>query len=69
MIKEEKNREGKTIGYRDTSTGNFYRTKQDAEKRVNAEGKKQGADGKACWEGYRYQKSVDGRDICVKVRR
>jgi hypothetical protein len=30
-------------------------------------GKKKGADGKACWKGYRYAGTKDGKDSCVKV--
>jgi hypothetical protein len=30
--------------------------------------KKKGADGKACWKGYRYSKTVGGKDVCVKVK-
>ena len=34
----------------------------------NKEGKEQGADGKACWKGYRYAGTdKNGKDICVKV--
>ena len=29
--------------------------------------KKKGADGKACWDGYRYAGTEDGKDKCVKV--
>ena len=35
----------------------------------NAQGKKVGSDKKACWEGYRYQGTVDGKDRCVKVKK
>jgi hypothetical protein len=31
------------------------------------EGKIKGADGKACWDGYRYNGTKDGKDSCVKV--
>ncbi len=31
------------------------------------EGKKKGADGKACWKGYRYAGTEDGKDKCVAV--
>jgi hypothetical protein len=31
------------------------------------EEKKKGADGKACWKGYRYNGTKDGVDSCVKV--
>lgn len=32
------------------------------------EGKKKGSDGKACWDGYRYGGTKDGKDICIKVK-
>ncbi len=32
----------------------------------NAEGKEQGADGKACWKGYKYAGTKNGKDKCVK---
>jgi len=35
----------------------------------NKKGKEQGADGKACWEGYRYDGTVNGKDKCVKMNR
>jgi hypothetical protein len=31
------------------------------------ESKKKGADGKACWDGYRYNGTENGKDSCVKV--
>ena len=33
----------------------------------NEEGKEQGADGKACWDGYRHAGTEDGKDKCVKM--
>ncbi len=30
--------------------------------------KVKGADGKACWKGYRYAGTEDGKDKCVKVK-
>jgi hypothetical protein len=36
---------------------------------TNSQGKKVGADNKACWEGYRYQGTTNGRDVCVKVKK
>ena len=34
----------------------------------NEDGKEQGADGKACWKGYRHEGTdEDGKDICVKI--
>jgi hypothetical protein len=35
-------------------------------KEVLAE-KVKGVDGKACWKGYRYAGTKDGKDICVKI--
>ena len=34
---------------------------------VGGEGKKKGADGKACWDGYRYNGTENGKDKCVEV--
>ena len=34
---------------------------------IITEDKKKGADGKACWDGYRYNGTEDGTDSCVKV--
>jgi hypothetical protein len=31
--------------------------------------KKKGTDGKACWDGYRYGGTVNGRDVCTKVKK
>ena len=33
----------------------------------NKEGKEQGADGKACWKGYRHAGTEAGKDKCVKI--
>ena len=33
------------------------------------EDKIKGADGKACWDGYRYAGTEDGKDKCVKVKK
>lgn len=33
-----------------------------------SEGKKKGKDGKACWKGYRYNGTKNGKDSCVKVK-
>ena len=37
------------------------------EEAKNKDGKEQGADGKACWKGYRYAGTEDGKDKCVPV--
>jgi len=33
----------------------------------NKDGKEQGVDGKACWKGYRYAGTEDGKDKCVPM--
>lgn len=33
------------------------------------EDKKKGADGKACWKGYRYAGTKNGKDICIPVKK
>ena len=33
----------------------------------NKDGKEQGADGKACWDGYKHTGTEDGKDKCVKI--
>jgi hypothetical protein len=40
---------------------------QDIIKEVLNE-KKKGTDGKACWKGYRYAGTKDGKDICIKIK-
>lgn len=49
--------------YRKGQDGKLYKTKEEAES-----GKKKGVDGKACWEGYRYAGTKNGKDNCVKVK-
>jgi hypothetical protein len=31
--------------------------------------KKKGSDGKACWEGYRYAGTRNGKDLCVPMKK
>ena len=38
----------------------------ELEEAKNKEGKEQGADGKACWDGYKYAGTKNGKDKCVK---
>jgi hypothetical protein len=38
-------------------------------KQTNQQGKKVGADNKACWPGYRYSGTVKGKDVCTKVKK
>ena len=35
---------------------------------VIPEEKKKGSDGKACWKGYRYAGTKNGKDVCIKVK-
>lgn len=30
--------------------------------------KKKGVDGKACWKGYRYAGTKNGKDVCIKAK-
>jgi hypothetical protein len=39
----------------------------EIEEGKNKEGKEQGADGKACWKGYKYAGTENGKDKCVKA--
>ena len=50
--------------FRKGNDGKLYKTREEAE----SSGKKKGADGKACWEGYRYAGTKNGTDKCVKVK-
>ncbi len=35
----------------------------------NKKGKEQGIDGKACWDGYKYAGTENGKDKCVKIKK
>ena len=37
------------------------------DEKKNKAGKEQGADGKACWDGYKYTGTEDGKDKCVPM--
>ena len=50
--------------FRRGNDGKLYKTREEAE----SSDKKKGADGKACWEGYRYAGTKNGTDKCVKVK-
>ena len=50
--------------FRQGQDGKLYKTREEAQ----SGGKKKGADGKACWEGYRYAGTKGGKDKCVKVK-
>jgi hypothetical protein len=53
--------------FRRGNDGKLYKTREEAESNTTSM-KKKGADGKACWEGYRYAGTKDGKDRCVKVK-
>ena len=53
--------------FRRCNDGKLYKTKEEAESKSTSM-KKKGADGKACWEGYRYAGTKNGKDSCVKVK-
>lgn len=55
---------GEQSFFRQGNDGKLYKTREEAE----SSGKKKGADGKACWEGYRYAGTKNGTDKCVKVK-
>lgn len=69
--------------YRYGDSGKLYKDRKDAEKQAqaihasgyreksdnNSNMKKKGSDGKACWDGYRYGGTVNGRDICTKMKK
>ncbi len=45
---------------------NLAKEELELDEAKNKEGKEQGADGKACWKGYRYAGTEKGKDKCVK---
>jgi hypothetical protein len=36
---------------------------------TNQSGKKVGSDNKACWTGYKYTGTKNGKDVCVKTKK
>jgi len=66
MLIQRVTRAGETF-YRRGNDGKLYKTKSEAEG-TNPSNKKKGIDGKACWEGYRYAGTENGKDKCVKVK-
>jgi hypothetical protein len=54
--------------YRMGDSGKAYNTKAEAENSGKSK-KKVGADGKVCWDGYRYGGTVNGKDICTKMKK
>jgi len=54
-------------GDADCNSSKQNRAEEFAAEGKNAEGKEQGADGKACWKGYKYAGTENGKDKCVKA--
>lgn len=54
-------------GDADCKSSKQNRKEEFAAEAKNKEGKEQGADGKACWKGYKYAGTEGGKDKCVKA--
>lgn len=54
-------------GDADCNSSKQNRKEEFAAEGKNKEGKEQGADGKACWKGYKYAGTANGKDKCVKA--
>ncbi len=59
---------GAEIEYTTVRTKNVQREETELEEAKNKEGKEQGSDGKACWKGYKYAGTENGKDKCVKMK-
>lgn len=59
---------GAEIEYTTVRTKNVQREEAELEEAKNKEGKEQGVDGKACWKGYKYAGTKNGKDKCVKMK-
>jgi hypothetical protein len=57
---------GAEIEYTTVKAKNVHKEESELEEAKNKEGKEQGADGKACWKGYKYAGTEKGKDKCVK---
>lgn len=57
---------GAEIEYTTVKAKNVQKEESELEEAKNKEGKEQGADGKACWKGYKYAGTENGKDKCVK---
>jgi hypothetical protein len=53
-------------GDADCNSSKQNRAEEFTAEAKNKEGKEQGADGKACWSGYKYAGTEGGKDKCVK---
>jgi hypothetical protein len=54
-------------GDADCNSSKQNRAEEFAVEAKNKEGKEQGVDGKACWKGYKYAGTENGKDKCVKA--
>lgn len=59
---------GAEVEYTTVRTKNVQREETELEEEKNKEGKERGADGKACWKGYKYAGTENGKDKCVKMK-
>ena len=57
---------GAEIKYTNVLAKDVQKEEAELEEAKNKEGKEQGADGKACWDGYKYAGTKNGKDKCVK---
>ena len=57
---------GAEIKYTNVLAKDVQKEEAELEEAKNKEGKEQGADGKACWDGYKYAGTKNGEDKCVK---
>lgn len=67
---EKKHKEGKAEDKKEKMKESFNIMVEGVHyvfEKKNAEGKEQGADGKACWKGYKYAGTKNGKDECVKA--
>jgi hypothetical protein len=57
---------GAEIKHTNVVAKDVQKEEAELEEAKNKEGKEQGADGKACWDGYKYAGTKNGKDKCVK---
>jgi hypothetical protein len=66
LLKEADDPQAGKAAPHDSGYAKVKRVLQELVKEVLAE-KVKGVDGKACWKGYRYAGTKDGKDICIKI--
>ncbi len=59
---------GAEVEYTTVKAKNVQKEEAELEEEKNKEGKERGADGKACWKGYKYAGTENGKDKCVKMK-